>query len=200
MIRDEAKFKVVSVLAWEKQPRRFAATDAELAATDALADRILDALNITDAPQVNRTPKPLPREQLPSIPDGCRRVDFPWLLGGTLHQTHGLYLTLNDGNEKFGPADAAVLHSIANWLEVANGITDPPAQSELAEVRRIADVIIEAQSTAWPLHDILARLIAGANHLLNDHSCDTHGYEELIGARDAAKHILAALGVAKGES
>lgn len=31
----------------------------------------------------------------------------------------------------------------------------------------------------WPLLSVLERLVAGVNHLLDDHSCDTHGHEGL---------------------
>ena len=31
----------------------------------------------------------------------------------------------------------------------------------------------------WPVVDVLRRLASGANHLLNEHACDQHGYEEM---------------------
>lgn len=40
---------------------------------------------------------------------------------------------------------------------------------------------------AWTLNRVLRRLADAADHLLNDHSCDAHGYEGVVCARDAAR-------------
>lgn len=37
----------------------------------------------------------------------------------------------------------------------------------------------EEMSAAWPPADVVSRLADGVAHLLHDHGCDTHGYEEL---------------------
>jgi hypothetical protein len=50
---------------------------------------------------------------------------------------------------------------------------------------------LEAADTPWPLKDILSKLADGADHLLADHCCDQHGYEELMAARDAARRLIA---------
>lgn len=59
------------------------------------------------------------------------------------------------------------------------------AEPFLAELDRIFGGRREA--TPWPLVDILERLCTAADHLLGDHNCDCHGYEELKAARDAAR-------------
>jgi hypothetical protein len=45
----------------------------------------------------------------------------------------------------------------------------------------------------WPLSDVLRRLCDAADHLLGDHNCDHHGYEEIGAARKAGRVILEAL-------
>lgn len=42
----------------------------------------------------------------------------------------------------------------------------------------------------WPLNDVLNKLIEAAEHLTKDHSCDAHGYEEIIHALGEAKYYL----------
>ncbi len=49
----------------------------------------------------------------------------------------------------------------------------------------------EALDTAWPLRDVLARLVDIAEHAAEAHACDRHGYEEDRAAVDAARAILA---------
>ncbi len=39
----------------------------------------------------------------------------------------------------------------------------------------------------WPILDVLERLAAAADHLLEFHSCDHLGYEGINAARDAAR-------------
>lgn len=46
---------------------------------------------------------------------------------------------------------------------------------------------------AWSLNRVLRRLADAADHLLNDHSCDRHGYEGVVCARDAARDHAAAI-------
>jgi hypothetical protein len=52
---------------------------------------------------------------------------------------------------------------------------------------------LEAADTPWPLPAILSRLADGADHLLADHCCDLHGYEDLMAARDAARRLIASI-------
>lgn len=67
------------------------------------------------------------------------------------------------------------------------------AEAALAAVQaRLTDL----QSRPWGLVDTLLRLADGADHLLDVHSCDAHGYETLGMARDSAREmalLLAAL-------
>jgi len=42
----------------------------------------------------------------------------------------------------------------------------------------------------WSLTSVLKRLADAADHLLDAHDCDAHGYEEVGAARDAARDIL----------
>jgi len=69
-----------------------------------------------------------------------------------------------------------------------------PASEFEAAQKRIAELeTLFGNDTSWPLRDVLRRLADGADHLLKDHSCDAHGYEELGSARDAARSILESL-------
>lgn len=52
---------------------------------------------------------------------------------------------------------------------------------------------LERLMSAWPIHDVLTRLADAADHLLNDHGCDQHGWEGVACARDAARGHAAAL-------
>lgn len=44
--------------------------------------------------------------------------------------------------------------------------------------------------TAWPLRDVLAKLVEAVDHLLDVHDCDAHGHEQFIIARDKARELL----------
>lgn len=46
-------------------------------------------------------------------------------------------------------------------------------------------------SSTWPPRDVVARLADAADHLLRDHDCDTHGWEEMQRCRDEARAWLA---------
>jgi hypothetical protein len=48
----------------------------------------------------------------------------------------------------------------------------------------------------WSLRDVLARLADAADHLLDAHGCDAHGYEGVIEARDSARTAVAQLAAA----
>lgn len=54
-------------------------------------------------------------------------------------------------------------------------------------------VAICRSDTPWPLHEVLARLVHAAEHLLRDHGCDTHGHEGIRDAAVAGRSILAGL-------
>lgn len=55
---------------------------------------------------------------------------------------------------------------------------------------RFAREVEAMQGAAYPLRDVLAILTNAADHLLNDHSCDTHGWELIGRARDEARGLL----------
>lgn len=42
----------------------------------------------------------------------------------------------------------------------------------------------------WPPVDVVRKLVEATEHLLQDHSCDTHGYEEMNCAVEEAKKWL----------
>jgi hypothetical protein len=69
-----------------------------------------------------------------------------------------------------------------------------PASELEAAPKRVGELeSIIGNDAPWPLRDALMRLADGADHLLNDHSCDQHGYEELCQARDSARKIVESL-------
>jgi hypothetical protein len=67
---------------------------------------------------------------------------------------------------------------------------DPGGES-VAQVRAVA----LALETPWPLHEVLARLAAFADHALIAHGCDVLGHEVIRGARDGALAILRNMGI-----
>lgn len=54
--------------------------------------------------------------------------------------------------------------------------------------RMLIDVL--ALEQPWTLKDILLKLTDATDHLLMDHGCDAHGYEEVNGAQREAKKLL----------
>jgi hypothetical protein len=50
-----------------------------------------------------------------------------------------------------------------------------------------------AEETAWPLHEVLRRLIEASEHLLDDRNCDSRGHEGYRHAINAARQIRAAM-------
>lgn len=52
---------------------------------------------------------------------------------------------------------------------------------------------VQLLGRAYGLPSAIERLCVGADHLLNDHNCDAHGYETLIAARDSAREMLQVL-------
>lgn len=64
--------------------------------------------------------------------------------------------------------------------------------------RAVRDVLAERErlraafgmSESWPLHDVLAKLIEATQHLLDQHGCDAHGYEEFRHAANVGKDYL----------
>lgn len=66
-------------------------------------------------------------------------------------------------------------------------------QGRLRQERDAARIHALRLETPWPLHSVLVKLADAADHLLGSHSCDAHGYEGVMQARDAAREIAADL-------
>jgi len=100
----------------------------------------------------------------------------------------------------------AVLRRSAETSEVfddlasrTSGLLAKTHEAELTSALASRDAALAALAEvtgageAWPLADVLARLVEGAEHLLAGHDCDHHGYETLDGAkREAARYVTAA--------
>lgn len=74
----------------------------------------------------------------------------------------------------------------------------PVAQALANETRARAEAAQEMREhlggcESWPVWDILDRLADAAEHLLGDHNCDSHGYEEVQHCRDLARDYAAKL-------
>jgi hypothetical protein len=93
------------------------------------------------------------------------------------------------GSPLDGPPEA-----VASLLSKLTGmpLVEEPTQPT-ADDRAPTSADLLGMDTAWPLGDVLTRLADAADHLLGDHGCDSHGYEEVYAARDAARSIVAAL-------
>lgn len=70
------------------------------------------------------------------------------------------------------------------YLEARKGLED-----EIKELRS-RHIPAAGMDTAWPMHDVLAKLIGAHKHLHDVHQCDCHGYEEYMAAADAGKSYL----------
>lgn len=62
----------------------------------------------------------------------------------------------------------------------------------------LADKVIVADPV-WSLSDVLEKLADGADHLLADHDCDAHGWEQLAEASAVARKYIAAITAYRGE-
>jgi chromosome segregation ATPase len=65
-----------------------------------------------------------------------------------------------------------------------------------AEVKRLRAVLAHDQS--HPLRDVLVLLSGAAHHLLHDHNCDQHGYEEIGEVMDEARMLVQRIDALKG--
>lgn len=90
------------------------------------------------------------------------------------------------------------------WLAAANaGMLIRERRAEKAEAQVAAlEAVAEAAgfSTPYPLTDVLEQLADAAQHLLDYHSCDTHGHEGIREAMIAARRIREALDRAQPEA
>ena len=74
---------------------------------------------------------------------------------------------------------------------VARGVLDLFRPIIAAQRVRIAELeTFMGSNDPWPTLDAVKRLVDAADHLLDDHSCDAHGYEGLMFARDAMRQRL----------
>jgi hypothetical protein len=101
-------------------------------------------------------------------------------LHGTVH-CHDQFETNCRWN---GPPDECMYASDEAKLELAEEMLEK-AEAKLDVLMRVG--------TPWPLRDVLKKLADAADHLLSNHDCDLHGYEEVSHARDVAKLIIEAL-------
>jgi hypothetical protein len=67
--------------------------------------------------------------------------------------------------------------------------TDKEIASIIAEIVGLAESDAGVD-TAWPSRDVVAKLCDAVDHLLHDHSCDAHGYEEVGTALRVARRWL----------
>jgi hypothetical protein len=73
-------------------------------------------------------------------------------------------------------------------------------RAKLAEVEKERDEAraLLANDRPYPLRDVLTRLAGAARHLLNDHDCDGHGYEEVGAVINEAMTIIHRIDAMKG--
>jgi hypothetical protein len=75
-------------------------------------------------------------------------------------------------------------------------VSDSAKLEQAEEMLEKAEAKLESltrMGTPWPLRDVLVKLVSATDHLLGDHGCDGHGYEEVSRARDVAKLIMEVL-------
>jgi hypothetical protein len=60
---------------------------------------------------------------------------------------------------------------------------------ERDELRELVRELL-ADDKPYPLTDVLTQLADAADHLLNDHSCDAHGYEGVGIVRNIAREMV----------
>jgi len=82
----------------------------------------------------------------------------------------------------------------ASWLEwrgahAAFELGKRAGEVERDELRAIVRELL-ADDKPYPLTDVLAQLADAADHLLNYHSCDVHGYEGIGIVRDIAREMV----------
>jgi hypothetical protein len=65
-----------------------------------------------------------------------------------------------------------------------------------AKIKELEAVL--AHDLPYPLRSVLTRLRGAAEHLLHDHNCDRHGYEEIGAVIDAVYPIIQRIDAMKG--
>lgn len=87
-------------------------------------------------------------------------------------------------------------HARDGWTEARaeiDRLRATPAPLTETDMKMLAPVLA-AQRTPWPIYGVLVKLADAADVLLSRYSCDLHGYETVMGARDSARAIVAATG------
>jgi hypothetical protein len=96
------------------------------------------------------------------------------------------------------PDRNGVMHDPLEVADDLDGLGDR-SQAAIGEtLHDAADVVrglhvramLAAVESPWSLPDVLSKLADAADHLLTDHACDSHGYEGVVQARDAARNIV----------
>jgi nucleoside-diphosphate-sugar epimerase len=97
--------------------------------------------------------------------------------------------------EAVTPAPAPTPEQIALAKRVPYSVRDIAeaiaAAEERGQKKGYRAAVLTNGATPYPLLDVLRILADAADHLLKDHNCDTHGWEETHEAACAAREIIA---------
>lgn len=74
-----------------------------------------------------------------------------------------------------------------------------PADNDAESSPRLSEIGVWGAHGEWPLTDVLTALTYAVEHLLQDHDCDRHGYEQLSYAIPAARWYVERLTTTKGD-
>ena len=77
------------------------------------------------------------------------------------------------------------------WTSRNGGTVTVEHQTIYGTKRTVVETVREVlpENSAWPVNDVLSKLIEAAEILLHRCDYDGHGYEEILAAVDAAKQI-----------
>lgn len=110
------------------------------------------------------------------------------------------YIARRSLDELYAQAKRGALLQL--WAENL-GITIPEEKMVFQRRPPVTDVVAAARdaraevlrmNAAWPLPEVVRKLVQAADHLLGHHSCDLHGYEEVQRAAAEARDWLTKLG------
>lgn len=126
---------------------------------------------------------------------------------GNVHESHdGIHWKLIGRK----PLTQAEVTAITHWglvkAEMPRGMTDTaalvelrrllrarhPMREEMAFQQEIVEKLklVKGDDHPWPADDVLHMLANAADHLLGDHDCDAHGYEELLVCVERARELV----------
>lgn len=96
------------------------------------------------------------------------------------------------------PPDMVKLAEEAEWLRARSDERGALMVEAIRQRDRLAAALdaVLGQDRTWPARDVVVGLAKSVDHLLRDHDCDTHGWEETQRCRDEAPRLLAALDTA----